>query len=656
MACHMLRMRLMIVALMAITAVLASAPGAQAKLYCVGVVPPDCDVYEVGNPAGLQAALSAADNDGQSDIVRISGSTYQAPPSGFAHLGTDGIELVGAGPQFTKIIGPAGQPDYALNMIGSGSTSSRVRDLTVRAAATDGAQALQLTGVRGSDLEVGRASPPTGDATGVSLGADGSLWDSFVSIVGEAGTTAVRGVSGGSTVRNSRISSPQVAATAFSNVTSFTVERSSITAGGVGFSTSGSGHTGTIMDSTIMMTDGATGVGVRALNNATVNATNVTVGSVGSNPPPISGAFASAPGPGTSTLNLDSSTVRGFNTDIRADEQGGGNAVVNTSYSNYDVVGNGTGQVNEGAGNVDVIPGFVQPFETFQKSMDWHLLHSSPLVDAGNPAAPAPSVQDRDGLARVVDGDGAGGPRRDIGAYEYQRRPPVVALNGPASGQTGQTGQPLGYTSAGSSDPDRGDSLTYSWAFGDGSSGSGPSVSHAWAKAGVFGVKLTATDSAGVTAAATKPVSIVGPVLPPADTVAPVISRLSTQNRRFRITRRRTALSARRVKRGTAFRFRLSEPATVRISIERAASGRRRGRRCRRARGPIPRRRRCRRWVKTGGTIVRKNQAAGRRKVPFSGRFGRKRLSPGLHRASVRALDHSGNRSSLKRTRFRVVR
>jgi hypothetical protein len=49
---------------------------------------------------------------------------------------------------------------------------------------------------------------------------------------------------------------------------------------------------------------------------------------------------------------------------------------------------------------------------------DYHLLSSSPLIDAGDPAAGAGT--DLDGKPRVVDGDGDGIARRDMGAFEYQ--------------------------------------------------------------------------------------------------------------------------------------------------------------------------------------------------------------------------------------------
>jgi PKD repeat protein len=50
---------------------------------------------------------------------------------------------------------------------------------------------------------------------------------------------------------------------------------------------------------------------------------------------------------------------------------------------------------------------------------------------------------------------------------------------------------------AGSSDPD-GDALTFAWTFGDGTSASGQAVSHVYANAGTFTVRLIVTDVRGL--------------------------------------------------------------------------------------------------------------------------------------------------------------
>jgi Thrombospondin type 3 repeat len=60
-------------------------------------------------------------------------------------------------------------------------------------------------------------------------------------------------------------------------------------------------------------------------------------------------------------------------------------------------------------GNISTDPGFVDP-----GAMDYHLAPGSPLIDAGDSAAPGLPATDYDGLPRVV------GAAVDIGAFEFQ--------------------------------------------------------------------------------------------------------------------------------------------------------------------------------------------------------------------------------------------
>ena len=92
------------------------------------------------------------------------------------------------------------------------------------------------------------------------------------------------------------------------------------------------------------------------------------------------------------------------------------------------------------------------------------------------------------------------------------------------------------------------------------------------------------------------------------------------------VTRRRF-----RAKKGTAFRFTVSESATVTIRIARHK----------------PR--------SVRGTLKRK-VAKGPQRVAFSGRFGHKALAPGSYDATVRATDAAGNRSRAVLLRFTILR
>jgi hypothetical protein len=53
----------------------------------------------------------------------------------------------------------------------------------------------------------------------------------------------------------------------------------------------------------------------------------------------------------------------------------------------------------------------------------FHLAPGSAMIDAGDPAAPAPGILDLDGAARSTDGNGDGTARRDIGADETAAAP-----------------------------------------------------------------------------------------------------------------------------------------------------------------------------------------------------------------------------------------
>jgi hypothetical protein len=57
-----------------------------------------------------------------------------------------------------------------------------------------------------------------------------------------------------------------------------------------------------------------------------------------------------------------------------------------------------------------------------------------------------------------------------------------------------------------------------------------------------------------------------------------------------------------------------------------------------------------------GGTLTRRNLDAGRGRIGFSGRIGRRALRPGRYRATLTATDLAGNRSPARRLSFRVVR
>ena len=108
-----------------------------------------------------------------------------------------------------------------------------------------------------------------------------------------------------------------------------------------------------------------------------------------------------------------------------------------------------------------------------------------------------------------------------------------------------------------------------------------------------------------------------------ADRVAPrFVGRVRAVPARFRVRRR-----------GTSFRYRLSERATVTVTIQRRSRGRR--------------------WRRIGA--FRARAAAGANRTRFRGRLGRRKLKPGPHRALLRAVDDAGNVSRRARVRLTVL-
>ncbi len=85
-----------------------------------------------------------------------------------------------------------------------------------------------------------------------------------------------------------------------------------------------------------------------------------------------------------------------------------------------------------------------------------------------------------------------------------QNRPPVAAFT---SSLTVQAMTALAFDAVTSSDPD-GDTLTYTWTFGDGTSGGSSTVAHVFMTAGNFEVRLTVTDPSGSSDSLAKTITV----------------------------------------------------------------------------------------------------------------------------------------------------
>jgi hypothetical protein len=131
-----------------------------------------------------------------------------------------------------------------------------------------------------------------------------------------------------------------------------------------------------------------------------------------------------------------------------------------------------------------------------------------------------------------------------------------------------------------------------------------------------------------------------------ADMVRPVLSRLTLRPATFK----------RGSKHGSRVSFRMSEPATVRLTVMRLVTGHRVGAGC--ARG-LPRASRhqlaCRLYVRVRGTVDRA-ATSGTNFVKFQGRIGGRWMKPGHHLLVASATDRAGNpTASLRRAAFTIL-
>jgi hypothetical protein len=220
----------------------------------------------------------------------------------------------------------------------------------------------------------------------------------------------------------------------------------------------------------------------------------------------------------------------------------------------------------------------------------------------------------------------------DIGAYE--RAAPVVAITDPAPttlGTVNPNARATTYhfeygtsTAYGSATPDTTvpagvDPVAVSAALG----GLAPSTT--------YHVRLDATNADGTSQSDDRTFTTGAS----ADTTAPAFLSASMKPKTFAVNRKgaREKLVTAKVKRGTTFRYRLSEAARVVFTIQR-----RHGKRFVQAR----------RFAKVS--------KAGANTKKFSGRIGERALKPGRYRATLVATDAAGNRSKAKRLTFKVLR
>ena len=236
----------------------------------------------------------------------------------------------------------------------------------------------------------------------------------------------------------------------------------------------------------------------------------------------------------------------------------------------------------------------------------------------------------------AMDGDGNGAAAWQRGEEPAGTSVELAGFDGagprmsPSIPGAGDTGQPLTFA-VGAVDV-WSSVQSVGWSFADGAAATGTPVTHTFHRVGGhFTTRITATDSLGNQSSASGVTQV-------RDTARPVLSGVRIAPRRFRVARGRTPLVARRVARGSKIRFRVNEPATVKIRLERKTRRGRRG------------------AYRKVTELTRRRQRAVQNLVRFSGRIKRRALAPGAYRATIRAIDAGGNSSRARRVSFKIVR
>jgi hypothetical protein len=616
-------MRRALVPLIALVVVLATAQAASANEWCV----PPASGCANGNVPILQSALNLASSNAGPDSIRLGAATYTPASGGFTYddggSSTNSVAISGVSSDATTLT--RSTLGAILTITSGGGALNSLTDLGFHITQSSSAG---LQGGRADATRVAVAGDPSiTDSTGLTL-ASGAMRSVHVSmpVSGSNQGVFVSGATPGDGVFDSTVSADIAV-----NVSLGMVQRSDVTGGRIGVTT----MSGRVDDVIVHVSGtGADRVGMDARNASTAN------GSAVARHLTILGASSGAGSIGirvygdtaftdqTESLDVRSTIVRGVEHSYQRTGTTSphvGTADLTMHYTDYDPATRLDSAPGTKPDPADPTNPNTDPLFVDLAHFDYRLSGTSPLIDAGDPAALAAdeSTTDLAGRPRVVNG------RTDVGALEYQRQAPVIT-SATATPIATPPGNPFSFSGA-ATDAD-GDPLTYSWKFDDGGSAAGASVKHAFAKEGFHAGTLTVSDPAGLKATAAVPVG----VLPDP---RKVLSALSLVPKTF--------------KKHTSLRFSLRQPANVVFTVDRLATGRKVNGKCRATTKKNRKHRKCVLHLPLAGSFAHSG-VAGKNKSGWDGRIGGKKLKPGSYQLIGKV--GSGSVASVRRANFTVKR
>ncbi|MFN8173891.1 MAG: choice-of-anchor Q domain-containing protein [Solirubrobacteraceae bacterium] len=649
-------------ALLAFALLLAGAPSAGAATFCVAPRT-GCD-FDMGT---VSSALGAAGNLAGPDRVELGAATYNE--SGLDYIGTDPVEIAGAGAALTTLTRGASANGAVLTISGAPAT---IRDLTVRVGPGSGGGSQPLgigssTPITISDVRI-RTDAGAQSPVGMRLAADATLARLDVDLTAAGAGIGVAAAAIGGTVdlSDSTVVAPTTGIKA--ELGGLAVRRATVRAQGLGIGAE-AGSTATI-DSSLVRISSNAGTGLRAYRTtaggpSALTARQVTVvGTPGSSSKALAASSTYASAPAASTITVRDAVLRGFDyTVYRYSSAGTASVGVDHSIAPLGpgtTYSSGAGAVTFAATVADLDPLFANA-----GAGDYRLAAGSPAINQdAQPLAAGESGTDLAGVARIIGG------ARDYGAYERTLAP--VATTGAAT-LLGPTAVRL----AGSVDPG---GLAGTWRILYGPTaayGSATAPSGFVAGAGAAAVEgslaglapgtayhyaleaqnalgaVRGADATFVTPAAGQPGGGPGGGGPGGGSAGPPagdarISALAVRPRAFRARGRGASLGAK----GAAVSYRLSRAAGVAFTVRRLSRGVRSGRRCAAARRRTPRRaRRCTREVGVRGGFSHAGRA-GSNRVVFTGRIAGRALARG--RYVLVALPRGASARTAARASFTV--
>jgi hypothetical protein len=399
-----------------------SAPSASAATICV----PSGTGCDQTSPT-LQGAINAADTLPGRDTIRINAGNLTEN----ADVGaTNPVDIVGAGRGEDGTILRSPDSWFALRIESPGSTVSNLRviiedqpsvmferglDLSAQGVIADGITVLGEAGIN--------------NATGVQVRTGAILRNSLVEVPNDLANDAVR-VAPSTSIENVTASGASMVSAQDPGLPTVIRRLRSSRPSTRGIYVRGDAHVD-ISDALIRVSGGSSGGGLRAETaggSPSIVARHVTV--VGTGDSADAGRGASASGYSaaeTAAIDVRDSIFHALSTDLEVEASSGGRARIGVGHSNLDPAkvldsGAGDAEVNVGAANLLVNPGFVDA-----AALDFRLRSDSALIDRGFPGEG--STADLDGAPRPNDGNGDGVAVRDIGAFEFQRpsAPPPTA-------------------------------------------------------------------------------------------------------------------------------------------------------------------------------------------------------------------------------------